>query len=97
MITFSNKSPDGRRCIKSVDAEKTSGEWNTIDLWCYGGTSIHMVNGVVNMVINNSRQFDGGQEIPLTKGKIQLQSEGAEVYYRNIRLAPITKLPDILN
>jgi hypothetical protein len=97
MITFSNKSPDGRRCTKSVDAEKTSGEWNTIDLWCYGGTSIHMVNGVVNMVINNSRQFDGGQEIPLTKGKIQLQSEGAEVYYRNIRLAPITKLPDILN
>jgi len=97
MFTFSNSSPNGRRCIKSADGEKPSGEWNTIDLWCFDGTSIHMVNGVVNMVIHNSRQVDDGQEIPLTKGKIQIQSEGAEVYYRNIRIAPITKLPEVLN
>jgi hypothetical protein len=25
-----------------------------------------------------------GKTVPLTKGKIQLQSEGAEVFYRNI-------------
>jgi hypothetical protein len=97
MLTFSNKSPNGRRCIKSTDAEKPSGDWNTIDLWCFGGTSIHMVNGVVNMVIQNSRQIDNGQETPLTKGKIQIQSEGAEVFYRNIQIAPISKLPDILD
>lgn len=96
MLTFSNSSSNGRRCIKSTDGEKPSGEWNTIDLWCFGGTSIHMVNGVVNMVIHNSRQIDGDKEIPLTKGKIQIQSEGAEVFYRNIRITPITKLPDNL-
>lgn len=94
LFTFSNTSPDGRRCIKSADGEKPSGDWNTVDLWCFGGTSIHMVNGVVNMVIRNSRQADNGQEIPLTKGKIQIQSEGAEVFYRNIRITPIKKLPD---
>jgi len=93
--TFSNNSPDGRRCIKSADGEKPPGEWNTIDLWCFGGTSIHMVNGVVNMVINNSRQVDNGIESSLRKGKIQIQSEGAEVFYRNIRITPITKLPDL--
>ena len=94
IYTFSNTSPDGRRCIKSSDGEKPSGEWNTVDLYCYGGTSIHMVNGIVNMVIQNSRQTDNGQEIPLTRGKIQIQSEGAEVFYRNIRIARITKLPE---
>lgn len=92
--TFSNTSPDGRRCIKSADGEKPSGEWNTIDLWCFGGTSIHIVNGVANMVIQNSRQTDNGKDIPLTKGKIQIQSEGAEVFYRNIRITPITGIPD---
>jgi hypothetical protein len=97
LVTFSNVSPDGRRCIKSADGEKPSGEWNTVDLWCFEGKSIHAVNGVINMVIQNSRQTDSGKEIPLTKGKIQIQSEGAEVFYRNIRIAPITELPDILN
>jgi hypothetical protein len=94
LFTFSNTSQDGRRCIKSSDGEKPSGEWNTVDLWCFGGTSIHAVNGIANMVIQNSRQADNTKEFPLTKGKIQIQSEGAEVYYRNIRITPITKLPD---
>jgi hypothetical protein len=93
LLTFSLSSPNGRRCIKSTDGEKPSGEWNTVDLWCFKGTCIHMVNGVVNMVIQNSRQDDNGKEIPLTKGKIQIQSEGAEVFYRNIRISQINRLP----
>lgn len=93
LLTFSTKSPKGRRCIKFPDTEKPSGEWNTIDLYCLGGTSIHMMNGVVNMILHNSRQTDGDKEIPLTKGKIQIQSEGSEVFYRNIRISSIDKLP----
>jgi hypothetical protein len=27
------------------------GEWNTIDLYSVGGTSVHMINGVVNMIL----------------------------------------------
>ena len=94
LLTFSTTSSNGRYCIKLPDAEKPSGEWNTLDLYCFGGTSIHVVNGVVNMVLNNSRQIEGGKEIPLTKGKIQIQSEGSEVFYRDIKICPIDKLPE---
>jgi hypothetical protein len=45
------------------------------------------------MTINNSRQFEGDKEIPLIKGKIQIQSEGAEVYFKDIRITSITRLP----
>jgi hypothetical protein len=94
LITFSTTSRDGRYCIKFPDAEKPSGEWNTIDLYCFGNTSIHVVNGTVNMILHNSRQASGGKEIPLTRGKIQIQSEGSEIFYRNIRISSIDKIPD---
>lgn len=94
LLDFSSISEHGRRCIKHPDAEKPTGEWNTVDIYCKGDTAVHVINGVVNMILYHSRQFDGEKEIPLTKGKIQIQSEGAEVYYRNIRLTPINKIPD---
>jgi hypothetical protein len=94
LLTFSTISPNGRNCQKYPDAEKPAGEWNTVDLYCFGSTSMHLVNGVVNMVLNNSRQLEGGKEIPLTKGKIQIESEGAEIFYRNIKICSIDKIPD---
>jgi hypothetical protein len=96
MLTFSTGSSIGRHCKKYPDAEKPSGEWNTIDLYCFGSTSVHVVNGVVNMILHNSRQFEGGTEIPLTEGKIQIESEGSEIFYRNIKICFIDKLPDSL-
>ena len=96
LLTFSTESSIGRNCRKSPDAENPSGEWNTIDLYCFGDTSVHMINGVVNMVLFNSRQFEGDKEIPLRKGKIQIQSEGAEIFYRDIKICSIDKLPDDL-
>jgi len=96
MFTFSTASPDDRNCKKFPDAEKPDGEWNTLDLYCFGGTSIHVVNGVVNMIVNSSRQFEGDNEVPLIKGKIQIQSEGSEVFYRNIRITSLTRLPQNL-
>jgi hypothetical protein len=96
ILTFSTVSTYGRNCKKYPDAEKPDGEWNTLDLYCFGNTSVHVVNGVVNMIINNSRQFKGDKEVPLTKGKIQIQSEGSEIFYRNIKIISITKLPDNL-
>jgi len=93
-VTFSTSSPDGRYCIKFPNAEKPSGEWNTIDLYCFGNTSIHIVNGMVNMILHNSRQTIAGKEVPLTRGKIQIQSEGSEIFYRNIRISSIDKIPD---
>jgi hypothetical protein len=96
MMLFKDKGPNGRNCIKSVDAEKPSGEWNTIDLYCYGDTSMHIVNGKVVMILYNLREPDGTGDKPLTKGKIQIQSEGAEVFYRNLEIEKITRLPESL-
>jgi hypothetical protein len=93
LLPFGINSPAGRRCIKFPDSEKPSGEWNTVDLYCFGTTSVHMLNGKVIMILYNSRQSEGEKEIPLTKGKIQIQSEGAEVFYRDIKICYIDKLP----
>ncbi len=69
--------------------ERPSGEWNTIELIARGDSSTYIVNGKTVMVL--SRLRDGAEGSPLTQGRIQLQSEGAEVWYRNIRIRP---LPD---
>jgi hypothetical protein len=91
------KGPDGKprtdnRIIKSVLNEKEK-DWNTIEVLTVGGTSVHVVNGKVNMVLTNSRQVVDGKVVPLTRGKIQIQSEGAEVYYRNIAVRSIKEIP----
>lgn len=81
------------RIIKDPDNEKASGEWNTLEMITVGQTSVHIVNGKVNMILTGSRQVVDGKEVPLTKGKIQFQSEGAEVFYRNLTLKPISAIP----
>ena len=93
LLTFRDKGPNGRNCIKRGDGEKSSGEWNTIDLYCYGDTSVHIVNGKVMMALYNLRQPDGSDASPLTKGKIQIQSEGAEVFYRELAIEQISGIP----
>ena len=96
MRTFKDKTPVGRRAIKSPDAEKPTGEWNTLDLYCYGDTAVHVVNGKVVMVLYNSKHPVNGKMEPLKKGKIQLQSEGGEIFYRRIRMVSIGFLPSSL-
>jgi hypothetical protein len=93
LLPFGPHSKLRGHIIRSGNAEKPFGEWNTLDLYTYGDTSIHVVNGKVVMMLYNSRHSNNGQMSPLTKGKIQLQSEGGEVYYRNIRIRSINRLP----
>lgn len=94
--TFKDKTPIGRHAIRSENAEKPTGEWNTLDLYCVGDTAVHLVNGKVVMVLYNSKHPVNGKMEALTKGKIQLQSEGSEVFYRRIRLLSINTIPDNL-
>jgi hypothetical protein len=93
LLPFSEKGPNGRNCTKNPDGEKPTGQWNIIDLYCFGDTSVHMVNGKVTMVLYNLRQSDGASDSPLIKGKIQLQSEGAELFYRNLEIEGINSIP----
>ena len=79
---------------KSKDAEKTIGEWNELDLYCYGRTSVHVVNGETVMVNYNSGKYENGEVSPLNSGQIQIQSEGGELYLRNVRIRDIKEIPD---
>lgn len=93
LVTFQDKTPNGRQCVKNPDTEKPTGQWNVVDLYCVGDTCLHVMNGKVNMLLTKTRHLVNGQIEPLTKGKIQLQSEGAEVFYRNIAVQSIRTLP----
>ena len=81
-------------CLRSNNYEKPHGEWNTLDLICYDDKSLHIVNGEVVMILKNSRYVDdAGEVLPLTTGKLQLQSEAAEVFFRGIRIRSLEELP----
>ncbi|PYQ55896.1 MAG: DUF1080 domain-containing protein [Acidobacteria bacterium] len=85
---------DARRAIKAFDAENPTGSWNTVEVVCLRGTCVHAVNGRVNLVLTRPQQpGPDGARSPLTKGRIQIQSEGAEVYYRNIAVRRISEFP----
>jgi hypothetical protein len=81
------------RCVKQSDNEKPTGEWNTVEVICLGEDSIHVVNGKVMMRLHAPRRIDGPTPAPVTSGPIILQSEGAEIFYRDIEVTPITAVP----
>ncbi|PYK97010.1 MAG: hypothetical protein DME19_17775, partial [Verrucomicrobia bacterium] len=76
------------------DAEKPLGQWNSVEVIFWAGNCIHLLNGKVNMVLVNPRYQEGGQWRPLSHGRIQLQSEAAEVFYRNVEARPLYELPN---
>ncbi|GBU07538.1 hypothetical protein AwDysgo_08690 [Bacteroidales bacterium] len=92
-ITFGTGLPAGKICSKNILNEKPHGEWNVIEVLCLGDVSVHIINGTVNMVNTKSHLMVNGNEIALTKGVIQLQSEGAEVYYRRMEIRSINEIP----
>ncbi len=64
------------------DVEKPVGEWNRSEVICDGSSIINVVNGkVVNHGTNSTH----------TAGKIQIQSEGAEILIRRVELKPIDR------
>jgi len=73
------------------DFELPRGEWNTIEVYTFGRDAVHVVNGHVVFVIRNIAEADGK---PLSSGQIQIQSEGAECYYRRVAIRPITGFPE---
>jgi hypothetical protein len=45
------------------------------------------------MALKNSRYKDGEKYVPMTGGKLQIQSEAAEVFYRDIEIRAIPAMP----
>jgi hypothetical protein len=64
------------------EAEKPHGEWNVIELLSDGGTVRYWVNG---------KLVNEGTGANPARGKILFQSEGAELFFRNLELRPLKK------
>jgi hypothetical protein len=92
-IVFVAKPPIGNRLRRIEDMEQPHGEWNTLDLVCFGDSSIHIVNGKVVNRLYHAQIPDGSALTTLDSGQICLQTEGGEVYYRDIEVQPITAVP----
>ncbi len=73
-------TPDNPRGSRSMSRElrcKGKGEWNVYDAVCVDGTVKLSINGkFVNSIRNSS----------VRKGYLCLESEGAEIHFRNIRI-----------
>jgi len=68
-------NPRGNRSISLENRCKGKGEWNVYDVVCVDGTVKLAVNGkFVNSIRNSS----------VKKGYLCLESEGAEIHFRNI-------------
>jgi hypothetical protein len=73
--------------------EDRVGQWNRLELVCYQADCVHVVNGKVVMALKSSRYKDGDRFVPMTGGKLQFQSEAAEVFYRGIEIRSIPAMP----
>lgn len=60
--------------------------WNTVDMIVKGDSARYFINGKLDNAFTHLEQTVNGQWVPLTKGKILFQQEGAEVMYRNIEI-----------
>lgn len=81
-INWSGRDPDwtdrlGYRGAKEV--EKPAGEWNTLEVIVERDRITNVLNGVVVNV---------GTNPTYTRGKIMIQSEGAEMFVRRVDLYP---------
>jgi uncharacterized protein YdbL (DUF1318 family) len=88
MPVTQGKTNGNTRVVKSVNLEKDG--WNTVEAIVRGDTAVHIINGKVNNRVSEMKEMIDGEWRPLTKGKILLQLEGAELFYRNIELKPLS-------
>jgi hypothetical protein len=80
------------RIVKSETVERDG--WNTVEVIATGGNATHMVNGkVVNRCTDIQQPGEGEKWVPLTAGRIAIQAEGAEVFFRKIEIRPIDDGP----
>jgi hypothetical protein len=65
------------RCLPSERRAKPAGEWNHYRITCR--------DGVIKLAVNG-KEVSGGSHCKPRKGYICLESEGGEIYFRNLRI-----------
>jgi len=81
-INWFGRDPDWNDVLGfrgSHDVESADGQWTRIEVICEGDKITNIVNGTTVNV---------GTRLNLKKGKILLQSDGAEIYFRKVILTP---------
>jgi len=82
------------RCAHGTNYhELPNGEWNTIEIMAVGDRSLHILNGRVVNVLQDTVYTVDGQTKPLVTGQINFQSEGAECDYRRVEICPLAAFP----
>ena len=82
------EEPTGGRKIKDGNFEKLD-DWNVVEVIWQGDRSAHIVNGRCVNVVSMLQQPDPqnpGRFIPLTRGKLAIEIEFAEIWYRRIEV-----------
>ncbi len=66
------------------------GAWNVVDLHVRAHSAEHFLNGVsVASATGFQLALPGQPVVGLARGKLQLQCEGGEIYFRRIRIYPL--------
>lgn len=84
-INWSGRDPEWKDILGfrgKNDKEKPAGEWNTLECVAFEGQISIFLNGtLVNHAIN----------VKPNRGRIQIQSESAEIFFRRVELTPLAK------
>ena len=84
-INWSGRDPEWKDILGfrgKNDKEKPVGEWNTLECVAFEGQISIFLNGtLVNKAI----------DVKPNRGRIQIQSESAEIFFRRIELTPLAK------
>lgn len=92
--TTRGDNPKGfRRFLRSYCYEVPG--WNRVEVTVRGDSATYRINGHVANHITDLKFWDADARAwrPLSRGKILLQAEGSEVYYRNVVLLPLGPSP----
>lgn len=68
-----------KHVLRTADHERPHGEWNTVEVVVDGDRIEHWVNGQL---------VAQGDRANVRRGRILLQSEGAEIFFRKVELTP---------
>jgi hypothetical protein len=70
--------------------------WNTVEIIARGDTTTHVLNGKVVNSGRNIRFLDPekpGSSRPITRGRIALEIEAAEIFFRNVEIEELRDIP----
>lgn len=82
---------------KHLAGEWEKDGWNTVEVIAQGGKVTHILNGTVVNEGYNVRFRDpkspSSPAQPLTRGRIALEIEAAELWFRNVKIKPLSPTP----